>query len=168
MMHQRTDRSVIYLMAGLSTVALICYTAVLRLCRLEARQPDPQRAQLRRRLANLAHILDWIVSLVAVAAAKRMYQEEDFGGQHHPRWLKIYFMITGPLPTLGMLVAMITGHRWGDDLGTNPVRRRIHRSAAWVGYVSWWFSMLPLFIQPMLNRRRQAQLQAQQEIAQQA
>jgi hypothetical protein len=92
--------------------------------------------------------------MVAVVGINRLFREEDFGGQHQPRWLKIYFMISGPLPTIGMVGAMITGHRWGPRLGSDPRRRRIHRALAWLGYVSWWLSYLPIFAQPLLNRER--------------
>jgi hypothetical protein len=68
-------------------------------------------------------------------------------------------MITGPLPTIGMVGALITGHRWGPQLGTDPKRRRIHRAFAWLGYVSWWLSYLPIFAQPLLNRGKQTPIE---------
>jgi hypothetical protein len=55
---------------------------------------------------------------------------------------------------------MITGHRWGPRLGSDPLRRRIHRSLAWLGYVSWWFSYLPIFAQPLLNRLGKQRIEA--------
>jgi hypothetical protein len=153
MLKRLSDRQILYVMALVSGVALVCYTAVLRLCGLEAVEHRPERAARRTRLAYLAHILDWVMNvMVAVVGIGRLFREEDFGGQHQPRWLKIYFMITGPLPTIGMVGAMITGHRWGPQLGTDPKRRRIHRGFAWLGYVSWWLSYLPIFAQPLLNR----------------
>ena len=153
-----SDRQILYVMAAISGAALVCYTAVLRLCRAEARSPDPARAARIRSLANLAHLLDWLMNLlVGIVGIGRLYREENFGGQHQPKWLKIYFMITGPLPTLGMIGAIITGHRWGDQLAHDPRKRRIHRIAAWLGYVSWWFSYLPIFAQPLLNRRAATQ-----------
>jgi hypothetical protein len=155
MNQQRVDRQILYLMALVSGVALACYTAVLRLCRKEAQAPDPQRAAMRTRLAYVAHALDWLMNvMVAVVGVGRLFREEDFGGQHQPRWLKVYFMITGPLPTIGMVGALFTGHRWGSTLGSNPRRARIHRIFAWLGYSSWWFSYLPIFAQPLLNRAR--------------
>ena len=148
-----TDKQILYLMAAVSGVALTCYTAVLRLCVLEARSHSPERATRRTQLANLAHLLDWLMNaLVAVVGVGRLFREENFGGQHQPRWLKVYFMITGPLPTIGMVGAMVTGHRWGPQLGTDRRRRRIHRGLAWLGYTSWWLSYLPIFAQPLLNR----------------
>jgi hypothetical protein len=153
MLNKLSDRQILYLMALVSGVSLACYTAVLRLCGKEAVEHQPERAALRTQLANLAHVLDWAMNLmVAVVGVGRLFREEEFGGQHQPRWLKIYFMISGPLPTIGMVGAMITGHRWGKTLGSNPRRRRIHRALAWLGYVSWWFSYLPIFAQPLLNR----------------
>lgn len=152
MLNKLSDRQLLYLMAFISGVALICYTAVLRLCRLEARDHQPERAARRTRLAYVAHILDWMMNvLIALAGIERLYRDERIGGQHQPRWLKIYFVITGPLPTIGMLGALITGHRWGPQLGGDPRRRRIHRFFAWLGYVSWWLSYLPIFAQPVLN-----------------
>lgn len=148
-----TDRQILYLMALVSGISLACYTAVMRLCGLEAKEHQPARAEQRNRLANVAHLLDWLMNaMVAVVGIERLYREENFGGQHQPRWLKIYFMVTGPLPTIGMVGAMITGHRWGPQLGTDPRRRRIHRALAWLGYASWWLSYLPIFAQPLLNR----------------
>lgn len=148
-----TDKQLLYLMALVSGVSLACYTAVLRLCGEEALRHRPERAALRTRLANVAHLLDWLMNgLVATVGVGRLFREQDFGGQHQPRWLKIYFMLSGPLPTIGMVGAMITGHRWGHTLGSDARRRRIHRSLAWLGYVSWWFSYLPIFAQPLLNR----------------
>lgn len=148
-----TDRQVLYLMAGVSGLALACYTAVLRLCGLEARDHSPERAARRTRLANLAHLLDWLMNAMVVAVGVgRLFREEHFGGQHQPRWLKVYFMLTGPLPTISMVGAMLTGHRWGAQLGSDPRRRRIHRALAWLGYSSWWLSFLPIFAQPLLNR----------------
>ena len=79
------------------------------------------------------------------------------GCQRQPRWLKIYFMISGPLPTIGMVGAMITGHRWGEQLGQDSKKRSIHRAFAWLGYSSWWFSVIPMFAQPYLNRQAAAQ-----------
>ncbi|MFV9503245.1 MAG: hypothetical protein AB4911_01630 [Oscillochloridaceae bacterium umkhey_bin13] len=153
MLKQFSDRQILYAMAVVSGISLACYTAVLRLCRLEASEHLPARAVRRNRLANLAHLLDWVMNaMVALVGIGRLYREENFGGQRQPRWLKIYFMITGPLPTIGMVGAMITGHRWGSELGRNPQRRRIHRALAWLGYVSWWLSYLPIFAQPLLNR----------------
>lgn len=153
MFNRFTDRQILYLMAAVSGLSLTCYTAVLRLCGLEARDHSPERATRRTRLANLAHLLDWLMNaMVAAVGIGRLYREENFGGQHQPRWLKVYFMITGPLPTIGMVGAMITGHRWGPRLGTDPRRRRIHRGLAWLGYASWWLSYLPIFAQPLLNR----------------
>jgi hypothetical protein len=140
-------------MAAISGAALACYTAVWRLCALEARSPHAGRQGALRQLANLAHTLDWAMNiLVATVGVGRLFREENFGGQHQPRWLKMYFMISGPLPTLGMLGALITGHRWGAQLATDSRKRRIHRASAWLGYVAWWFSYLPIFAQPFLNR----------------
>jgi hypothetical protein len=156
MLKRLSDRQILYVMALVSGVALVCYTAVLRLCGLEAQSHRPERAARRNQLAYLAHILDWVMNvMVAVVGIGRLFREEDFGGQHQPRWLKIYFMVTGPLPTIGMVGAMITGHRWGPLLGTDPRRRRIHRGFAWLGYVSWWLSYLPIFAQPLLNRGKE-------------
>jgi len=156
-MNKLSDRQILYLMALVSGVSLACYTAVLRLCGKEAVAHDPRRATLRTRLAAVAHGLDWVMNImVALVGVGRLFREEDFGGQHQPRWLKIYFMITGPLPTIGMVGAMVTGHRWGPQLGASPRRRRIHRALAWLGYVSWWLSYLPIFAQPLLNRSAQA------------
>lgn len=139
-------------------VALACYTVVLGLCHLETRQHKPQRSILRRRLAYVAHALDWLMNiLVAVVGVKRLFHDENFGGQYQPYWVKVYFMITGPLPTIGMVGAMITGHYWGDRLHSEPRRRRIHRIAGMVGYVSWWLSLLPIFLRPWLNRWRKQQ-----------
>jgi hypothetical protein len=147
------DRYILYVMALVSGVSLACYTAVVRLCSQEAREHRPERAALRTRLANLAHVLDWLMNvMVATVGIGRLFREERFGGQYQPRWLKVYFMVSGPLPTIGMVGAMITGHRWGPRLGSDPLRRRIHRGLAWLGYVSWWFSYLPIFAQPLLNR----------------
>jgi hypothetical protein len=155
MNQQRIDRQILYLMALVSGVALACYTAVLRLCRQEAQAHNPERAAKRTRLAYAAHALDWLMNvMVAVVGVGRLFNEEDFGGQHQPRWLKVYFMVSGPLPTIGMVGALITGHRWGPTLGSNPRRARIHRIFAWLGYSSWWFSYLPIFAQPLLNRAR--------------
>ncbi|NTU79708.1 MAG: hypothetical protein HGA45_09950 [Chloroflexales bacterium] len=148
-----TDRQSLSFMALVSGVSLACYTAVLRLCRLEAKEHQPERAARRNQLANFAHLLDWVMNaMVVLVGIQRLYREENFGGQHQPHWLKVYFMITGPLPTIGMLGAMITGHRWGPRLGADPTRRRIHRALAWLGYISWWLSYLPIFAQPLLNR----------------
>jgi hypothetical protein len=153
MMRKLSDRQVLYLMALVSGVSLACYTAVLRLCGREAIEHNPERAILRTRLANVAHLFDWMMNvMVAMVGIGRLYREENFGGQHQPHWLKIYFMISGPLPTIGMVGAMITGHRWGSSFGSNPRRRRIHQALAWLGYTSWWFSYLPIFAQPLLNR----------------
>lgn len=150
-----SDRQILYLMALVSGVSLTCYTAVLRLCGKEALSHTPEQAALRTRLANVAHALDWVMNImVATVGIGRLFREEEFGGQHQPRWLKVYFMISGPLPTIGMVGAMITGHRWGSRLGSDPRRRRIHRGLAWLGYVSWWLSYLPIFAQPLLNRMR--------------
>ncbi len=147
------DRLVLYVMAVVSGVSLACYTAVLYLCRQEAICHDPARAALRTRLANLAHALDWLMNLlVALVGIGRLFREENFGGQHQPRWLKIYFMITGPLPTIGMVGAMITGHRWAETMRSRPQQRRLHRIFAWLGYWSWWLSFIPIFFQPWLNR----------------
>ncbi len=154
MLKKLTDRQILYLMAAVSGISLACYTAVLRLCGLEAREHQPERAVLRTRLAAVAHLLDWVMNaMVAVVGIGRLYREENFGGQHQPHWLKIYFLISGPLPTIGMVGAMITGHRWGSRLASDPHRRRIHQSLAWLGYISWWFSYLPIFAQPLLNRK---------------
>lgn len=153
MVKKLSDRQILQLMALVSGISLSCYTAVLRLCKQEAAHHQPERAALRTRLANIAHALDWLMNLmVAMVGIGRLFREESFGGQYQPRWLKIYFMISGPLPTIGMVGAMITGHRWGPRLSTDPTRRRIHQSLAWLGYVSWWFSYLPIFAQPLLNR----------------
>jgi hypothetical protein len=153
-MNKLSDRQILYLMALVSGLSLACYTAVLRLCGEEAVAHNPRRAALRTRLAALAHSLDWVMNImVALVGVGRLFREEDFGGQHQPRWLKVYFMVTGPLPTIGMVGAMITGHRWGAQLGTSPRRRQIHRALAWLGYLSWWLSYLPIFAQPLLNRR---------------
>ncbi len=150
-----SDRQILYLMALVSGISLACYTAVLRLCRLEAIEHRPERAVLRTRLANLAHALDWLMNvMVATVGVGRLFREEHFGDQYQPRWLKIYFMLSGPLPTIGMVGAMVTGHRWGPRLRSDPTRRRIHHGLAWLGYVSWWFSYLPIFAQPLLNRLR--------------
>lgn len=162
-MKKLSDRQILILMVVLSSGSLACYTAVMRLCHLDARQPNPQRALLRRRLAYVAHSLDWTMNLViGLVGIQRLFRDENFAGQHQPRWLKIYFIITGPLPTLGMLVALVTGHQWGERLGEDPRRRRIHKSAALVGYISWWLSMLPLFVQPLLNRLRTARPREEQ------
>jgi hypothetical protein len=163
MFRKLSDQQILYVMALVSGVALVCYTAVVRLCRLEATEHRTERAAHRTRLAYLAHSLDWVMNvMVAVVGINRLFREEDFGGQHQPRWLKIYFMISGPLPTIGMVGAMITGHRWGPRLGSDPRRRRIHRALAWLGYVSWWLSYLPIFAQPLLNRgRRKIRLNTQ-------
>lgn len=155
MLKKLSDRQILYLMALVSGAALTCYTAVLRLCGEEARGHTPARAALRTRLATAAHVLDWVMNImVATVGIGRLFREEDFGGQHQPRWLKVYFMISGPLPTIGMVGAMITGHRWGSRFGSDPRRRRIHRGLAWLGYISWWLSYLPIFAQPLLNRMR--------------
>lgn len=153
MLNRLSDRQILYLMALVSGVSLACYTAVLRLCAQEARGHEPGRAARRTQLANLAHALDWLMNaMVAAVGVGRLFKEEQFGGQHQPRWLKVYFMVTGPLPTIGMVGAMLTGHRWGPRLGSDPRRRRIHRALAWLGYASWWLSYLPIFAQPLLNR----------------
>lgn len=155
------DRYILYVMALVSGVSLACYTAVVRLCGQEAREHRPERAALRTRLANLAHALDWLMNvMVATVGIGRLFREESFGGQYQPRWLKVYFMLSGPLPTIGMVGAMITGHRWGPRLGSDPLRRRIHRGLAWLGYVSWWFSYLPIFAQPLLNRLGKQRIKA--------
>ncbi len=155
------DRYILYVMALVSGVSLACYTAVVRLCGQEAREHRPERAALRTRLANLAHALDWLMNvMVATVGIGRLFREESFGGQYQPRWLKVYFMLSGPLPTIGMVGAMITGHRWGPRLGSDPLRRRIHRGLAWLGYVSWWFSYLPIFAQPLLNRLGKQRIEA--------
>ncbi len=147
------DRFMLYAMAAVSAVSLACYTAVLYLCRQERICHQPVRAAWRNRLANIAHALDWLMNvMVALVGIGRLFRDEQFGGQHQPRWLKIYFMITGPLPTIGMVGAMITGHRWGEHLRDHPQRRRLHRTFAWLGYVSWWLSFIPIFFQPWLNR----------------
>jgi hypothetical protein len=159
MLHKVTDRQILYLMALVSGVSLACYTAVLRLCGREAIAHNPSRAVLRTRLANVAHLFDWAMNImVATVGVGRLFREENFGGQYQPRWLKVYFMVSGPLPTIGMVGAMVTGHRWGPQLGSDPRRRRIHRALAWLGYSSWWFSYLPIFAQPLLNRRAPAAL----------
>lgn len=159
MFNRLTDRQVLYLMTAVSGASLTCYTAVLRLCWLEAHHHEPARAMQRNRLAAIAHLLDWVMNaMVALVGVRRLFREERFGGQHQPRWLKIYFIVTGPLPTIGMVGAMITGHRWGAQLGTDPQRRRIHRGLAWLGYVSWWLSFLPIFAQPLLNQVSARQL----------
>ncbi len=148
------DRFILYAMAAVSGISLACYTAVLYFCRQEALAHQPQRAALRTRLANVAHTLDWLMNvMVALVGIGRLFREENFGGQHQPRWLKIYFMITGPLPTIGMVGAMITGHRWGATMRDHPQQRRWHRFFAWLGYISWWLSFIPIFFQPWLNRR---------------
>jgi len=90
--------------------------------------------------------------MVALVGIERLFREERFGGQHQPRWLKIYFMITGPLPTIGMVGAMITGHRWAHTMKNHPYQKRLHRTFAWLGYISWWLSFIPIFFQPLLNR----------------
>lgn len=147
------DRIILYVMAAVSGVSLACYTAVLYLCRQEARGSQPTRATLRTRLANLAHALDWLMNLlIALVGIGRLFREEQFGGQHQPRWLKIYFMLTGPLPTIGMVGAMITGHRWEKTMHHHLHQRRLHLIFAWVGYFSWWLSFIPIFFQPWLNR----------------
>jgi len=147
------ERFILYAMAAVSGVSLACYTAVLYLCRQEVNDHQPERAALRTRLANLAHALDWLINLmVALVGIERLFREERFGGQHQPRWLKIYFMITGPLPTIGMVGAMITGHRWGHTMKDHPYQKRLHRTFAWLGYISWWLSFIPIFFQPLLNR----------------
>lgn len=158
MFSRLTDKQVLYLMAAVSGLALVCYTIVLRLCGLEAVDHSPERAARRTRLAYLAHGLDWAMNaMVALVGVGRLFCEEEFGGQHQPRWLKVYFMVTGPLPTIGMVGAMITGHRWGPQLGTDPRRRRIHRGLAWLGYASWWLSYLPIFAQPLLNQTQNSE-----------
>jgi hypothetical protein len=116
-------------------------------------------AARRRRLATIAHTLDWSVNLIIALASRRMLQQEVYGGQHHPRWLRIYYVITGPLPTLGMVATMITGYRWGPTMAQHPWQRRVHRLAATGGYVAWWFSILPIFVQPLVNRWAQGQQQ---------
>jgi hypothetical protein len=159
-----SDRQFLYLMAALSGAALFCYTSVLRLCQREAQGAAPERRARIRKVANLAHVLDWLINvMLATVGFERLFREEQFGGQHQPRWLKIYFIVSGPLPTIGMVGAMITGHRWGDQLASDARKRRIHRWLSWFGYVSWWFCYLPIFGQPLLNRlaaRRVAQTAA--------
>ncbi len=148
-----SDRQFLYLMAALSGAALFCYTTVLRLCRLEAQRATPVRRARIRQVANLAHVLDWLINvMLATVGFGRLFREEEFGGQYQPRWLKVYFIVSGPLPTIGMVGAMITGHRWGDQLASDLWKQRIHRWLAWFGYVSWWFCYLPIFGQPLLNR----------------
>jgi hypothetical protein len=148
-----SDRQFLYLMAALSGAALFCYTTVLRLCQREAQGATPERRARIRRVANVAHLLDWLINvLLATVGFGRLFREEQFGGQYQPRWLKIYFMISGPLPTIGMVGAMITGHRWAETMAGNAGQRRIHRWFSWFGYVSWWFCYLPIFGQPLLNR----------------
>ena len=133
------ERFILYAMAAVSGVSLACYTAVLYLCRQEVNDHQPERAALRTRLANLAHALDWLMNLmVALVGIGRLFREERFRGQHQPRWLKIYFMITG--------------HRWGTTMKNHPYQQRLHRIFAWLGYISWWFSFIPIFFQPLLNR----------------
>ncbi|MCS6887454.1 MAG: hypothetical protein NZQ09_04530, partial [Chloroflexus sp.] len=112
-------------MKVVSLASLACYTATLYLCRQEVNGHQPERAALRSRLANVAHALDWLMNvMVAVVGVGRLFRDEHFGGQYQPRWLKIYFMITGPLPTIGMLGAMITGHRWGESMRNHPQQQR--------------------------------------------
>ncbi len=159
------DRLILYAMAAVSGVSLACYTAVLYLCRQEVNTHHPERAALRNRLANIAHALDWLMNvMVAVVGIGRLFREEHFGGQHQPRWLKIYFMITGPLPTIGMVGAMITGHRWGEAMRDHPQQRRLHRFFAWLGYVSWWLSFIPIFFQPWLNRQAAVSKQGSESV----
>ncbi|WP_322511515.1 hypothetical protein [Chloroflexus sp.] len=153
MKSSHVDRFILYAMAVVSGISLACYTAVLYLCRQEVQTHQPERAVLRNRLANVAHALDWLMNImVAVVGIGRLFREEQFGGQHQPRWLKIYFMITGPLPTIGMVGAMITGHCWGESMRDHPQQQRLHRLFAWIGYFSWWLSVIPIFFQPLLNR----------------
>ncbi|MDW8404151.1 hypothetical protein [Chloroflexus sp.] len=147
------DRYILYAMKVVSLASLACYTATLYLCRQEVNGHQPERAALRSRLANVAHALDWLMNvMVAVVGVGRLFRDEHFGGQYQPRWLKIYFMITGPLPTIGMVGAMITGHRWGESMRNHPQQQRLHRLFAWIGYFSWWLSVIPIFFQPLLNR----------------
>lgn len=161
-----SDRQFLYLMAALSGAALVCYTTVLRLCQIEGVRAAPERRARIRQVANLAHVLDWLINvMLATVGFGRLFREEAFGGQHQPRWLKIYFTISGPLPTIGMVGAMITGHRWGEQMATDARKRRIHKGLSWFGYVSWWFCYLPIFGQPLLNRMaaRKAQALAQED-----
>lgn len=152
-----SDRALLYVMALISAASLACYSAVMVLCRREAATHDPQRAKQRTTLANIAHTLDWAMNiLIALVGIGRMYRDENFGGQRQPRWLKIYFMISGPLPTIGMVGAMLTGHRWGEQLSQDERKRSIHRGLAWLGYSSWWFSVIPMFAQPFLNQQQAA------------
>ena len=151
------ERALLYVMALISAVSLACYSAVMVLCRREAKQPDRERARRRTQLANVAHTLDWAMNiLIGLVGFGRIFRDEHYGGQHQPRWLKIYFVISGPLPTIGMVGAMVTGHRWGEQLGKDQRKQRIHRFFAWLGYSSWWFSVLPMFLQPWLNRQHAA------------
>jgi hypothetical protein len=152
------EKLLLYLMALISAASLASYSAVMVLCRREAREHDPARAARRTQLANLAHTLDWAMNiLIGLVGIGRLYRDENFGGQRQPRWLKLYFMISGPLPTIGMVGAMISGHRWGAQLGQDARKRNIHRAFAWLGYSSWWLSVIPMFAQPYLNRQAAAQ-----------
>lgn len=160
-MKKLSDRQLFYLMIALCGAALGAYTEVARLCRLEARCPDPARAIRRRRMAYLAHGLDWTINvIVMVAGIGRLFKAEDFGGQYQPRWLKVYFMVTGPLPTLAMVATMLSGSGGRKSMQQRPLQRRFHRIAAYSGYILWWISCLPIFIQPFLNRQRALQRQA--------
>jgi hypothetical protein len=153
-----SDRRALTIMAAISLASLACYTSVLRLCRLDARQQlsEAQRRR-RKRLAYAAHGLDWLMNaLVAAVGVGKMLRAENFGGYKMNGLLKAYFLITGPLPTLGMVATMITAHRWGERMQHEPRLRTIHRLAAAIGYGSWWLSVLPIFIMPFFQVRADA------------
>jgi dolichyl-phosphate-mannose--protein O-mannosyl transferase len=153
------DRRALTIMALVSLASLACYTSVLRLCRQDAQaQLSAEQRRRRRRLAYAAHGLDWLMNLlVATVGVGRMLQADNFGGYKMGRALKAYFIVTGPLPTLGMVVAMITAHRWGERMQREPRLRRIHCLAAIVGYGSWWLSVLPIFVMPFFQVKGKSQ-----------
>lgn len=159
-MRRFSDRHWLYLMDLVCAAALACYSVVLVLCHRSSRNQDARLVTWRRRIALLAHSLDWFMNLlVLVKGIGRLFHDEHFGGQYQPRWVKVYFMITGPLPTVAMVGAMITGKRWEGQLQNNPRQRQIHRIFGLVGYVAWWFSLLPIFLRPWLNRQRDQQIE---------
>lgn len=153
-----SDRHWLYLMDLVCAAALFCYTVVLALCHWSARNRNARLAAWRRRMAFLAHSLDWLMNvLVLVKGIGRLFRDEHFGGQYQPRWVKVYLMITGPLPTVAMVGAMMTGKRWEHTLSQNGRQRTIHRTFGLIGYVAWWLSLLPIFLRPWLNRQRDQQ-----------
>lgn len=151
-MKRRSERLQLDTIAGLSLVGLGCYTVVLRLCRQERVAHDPIVAERRQRMAYIAHTLDWLVNLLIGLMSYKLIVSEQVGGRYHPLWLRIYFIITGPLPTLGMLVAMITAHQQGATAADETRRRRMHTIAGFVGYAAWWLSVLPIFVRPLLRQ----------------